>query len=186
MNLHVDLYETFWWSCTCNKKIARPTPTPRTRTRLANANGSCNARPGEKTNICCSISTLFLDSHMSPSRQSFKQFNQSPCSTVTVHKFTFTFTFTFTLTLLRQGTFHCIALSHWLIRYRQKQKCRRFWQFFAQANNYPRNVCSSTGIDFLQTKQRPTGTTRTSKYAGGASILMSWCFAFAKYSRDWD
>ena len=181
MNLHVDLYETFWWSCTCNKKIARPTPTP--RTRLANANGSCNARPGEKTNICCSISTLFLDSHMPPSRQSFKQFNQSPCSTVTVHKFAFTFT------LLRQGTFHCIALSHWLIRYRQKHKCRQFWQFwqfFAQANNYPRNVCSSTGIDFLQTKQRPTGTTRTSKYAGGASILMSWCFAFAKYSRDWD
>ena len=139
MNLHVDLYETFWWSCTCNKKIARPTPTPRTRTRLANANanGSCNARPGEKTNICCSISTLFLDSHMPPSRQSFKQFNQSPCSTVTVHKFTFT--------LLRQGTFHCIALSHWLIRYQQKHKCRQFWQFFAQANNYPRNVCSSTG-----------------------------------------
>jgi len=123
--------------------------------------------------------TLTCLLHRNPS----KKFNQSPCSTVTVHKFAFTFT------LLRQGTFHCIALSHWLIRYRQKHKCRQFWQFwqfFAQANNYPRNVCSSTGIDFLQTKQRPTGTTGTSKYAGGASILMSWCFAFAKYSRDWD
>ena len=45
-------------------------------------------------------------------------------------------------------------------------------------------VSAIIDIDFLQTKQRPTGTTGTSKYAGGASILMSWCFAFAKYSRD--
>jgi hypothetical protein len=45
-------------------------------------------------------------------------------------------------------------------------------------------VSAIIDIYFLQTKQRPTGITGTSKYAGGASILMSWCFAFAKYSRD--
>jgi hypothetical protein len=39
-------------------------------------------------------------------------------------------------------------------------------------------VSAIIDIDFLQTKQRPTGTTGTSKYAGGASILMSIALIF--------